>query len=85
MAPDTATIDAPAPHLFLRVRFEVPRPADDGGDENSDDVIVDGTIDGAAETGETGAPSVVTTQCFDATSCESPAIGLPDGVEPVKV
>ncbi len=86
----TSSADASdAPELFLHVRFEVPSTASPTGgnfldDENDDD---DGARarDDARGSAADATSVVITEQRFDSSNCEPAVIGLPDGIEPVKV
>jgi hypothetical protein len=80
----TSADPSDTPKLFLHVRFEVPTTASpagcDGMDDSNDD---DGACDAGVSTTESSV--VITEQHFDLSNCETAVIGLPDGLEPVKV
>ena len=72
--------------LFIHAQFEVPQPVVTASDVGNDDQIEDqsGINDNKNDTSL--IRSVVTTkQSFDTMNCKPAIIGLPEGVEPIKV
>jgi hypothetical protein len=91
METESTSVDADTPKLFLHVRFEVPLPAADGDGGNKTSPDDDGgggdgmDDDDGTNTGGSKESVAVTDQYFDASNCEPAVIGLPEGVEPIKV
>jgi len=72
--------------LFIHAQFEVPQSAVTASDVGNDDQVEDqsGINDNKNDTSLIS--SVVTTkQSFDTLNCKPAIIGLPEGVEPIKV
>jgi hypothetical protein len=88
METESTSADADTPKLFLHVRFEVPVSEADGGNKTSSDEDGgggDGMDDDGTNTGGFKESIAITEQYFDASNCKPAVIGLPDGVEPIKV
>ena len=67
--------------LFIQAQFEVPQSADDHQAEDQS-----GINDNKNDTTDTIRSGLVTTkQSFDTLNCKPAIIGLPEGVEPIKV
>lgn len=88
METESTSAGADTPTLFIHVRFEVPVSEADGGNKTSsdeDDGGGDGMDDDGSNTGGSKESVAITDQYFDASNCKPAVIGLPDGVEPIKV
>ena len=88
METESTGADADTPKLFLHVRFEVPVSEAGGGNKTSSDedgVGGDGMDDDGTNTGGSKESVAITEQYFDASNCKPAVVGLPDGVEPIKV
>lgn len=88
METESTSAGADTPTLFLHVRFEVPVSEADGGNKTSsdeDDGGGDVMDNDGSNTGGSKESVAITDQYFDASNCKPAVIGLPDGVEPIKV
>jgi len=74
MEAESTSTDVSTPKLFLHAQFEVPGEDAGGADTMMDD-----------ECPSTSKSITITKHTFDASDCKSAVIGLPEGVEPVKV
>ena len=83
----TLSTGKPTPKLFLHVTFETPQPVG-GGEEDVERSDCDGDkVMGDSGSSDQSTPTLtlITKQKFDASNCKTAEIGLPDGVQPVKV
>ena len=83
------------PKLFIHAKFEVPHTAvangsgndqADEGDDGKNNVMIEGTTTTTkTDDGQTTSDIAIKHQYFDASNYKPALIGLPEGVDPVKV